>query len=400
MFFSGGINCPTQRAPDWWESARFQAFCVAWSWLRQNSVTSSRPPAGNASRWAANTMKELLMKTLPVVVLVLLLASCGQVENIQPSSTAEKQSTLTVFLSATVSPSATAASTQTVMAFPTTSEQATIEAFGSLCTNSRSTLGSEISTDEKWIAAACISENGTEDSPLQVVSFDYAKDWKIYFRDYSQGRAYDHKSIIIPYRWSNDGKYLYAVSPTKLSGCCWIGGKYILLVRLDLETGLVEELLNTIDPSTTRRNSFTISENDRHLLFTPMTEQAYDFAVLDLLSGETRPVKLKQPEYINLEYAIMSPYEDVIVLPYFENTEFNDYVIISIAAIDLSSNKQSVLVSDLQEGEELYPIHWIDTEHVLISNANPLVYHRDYEPPIEYWSLDIHTGERTTVDNP
>jgi hypothetical protein len=43
---------PTQRAPDWWESARFQAVFVAWSWFRQSGVLSSHPPAGNASRWA------------------------------------------------------------------------------------------------------------------------------------------------------------------------------------------------------------------------------------------------------------------------------------------------------------------------------------------------------------
>jgi hypothetical protein len=41
---------PTMRAPDVWESARFQAVCVAWSVFRQNSVTSARPAAGNASR--------------------------------------------------------------------------------------------------------------------------------------------------------------------------------------------------------------------------------------------------------------------------------------------------------------------------------------------------------------
>ena len=40
----------TQRAPDWWESARFQAVCVASNWFRQNGVISSRPPAGNANR--------------------------------------------------------------------------------------------------------------------------------------------------------------------------------------------------------------------------------------------------------------------------------------------------------------------------------------------------------------
>src|SRR3989304_134035 len=42
----------TQRAPDWWESARFQAVSLAGSWFCQSGVVSSHPPAGNASRWA------------------------------------------------------------------------------------------------------------------------------------------------------------------------------------------------------------------------------------------------------------------------------------------------------------------------------------------------------------
>ena len=45
----------TRRAPDVWESARFQALFLAWNWLRQNGVLSARPAAGNASRWAADT---------------------------------------------------------------------------------------------------------------------------------------------------------------------------------------------------------------------------------------------------------------------------------------------------------------------------------------------------------
>ncbi|RPI94204.1 MAG: hypothetical protein EHM40_07335 [Chloroflexi bacterium] len=35
-----------RRAPDGWDSSRFQAACVASSWFRQNGVLSSRPPAG------------------------------------------------------------------------------------------------------------------------------------------------------------------------------------------------------------------------------------------------------------------------------------------------------------------------------------------------------------------
>jgi hypothetical protein len=40
------------RAPDVWDSARFQAVFVAWGWFRQIGVISARPAAGNASRWA------------------------------------------------------------------------------------------------------------------------------------------------------------------------------------------------------------------------------------------------------------------------------------------------------------------------------------------------------------
>ncbi|MFT3894063.1 MAG: hypothetical protein QM730_20730 [Anaerolineales bacterium] len=45
---------PTQRAPDVWESPRFQAVCVAGGGFRQKGVASSHPPAGNAPRWAAD----------------------------------------------------------------------------------------------------------------------------------------------------------------------------------------------------------------------------------------------------------------------------------------------------------------------------------------------------------
>ncbi len=48
---------PTPRAPDGWDSPRFQAGCVAEGWFRQSGIPSSRPPAGNASRWAADNKK-------------------------------------------------------------------------------------------------------------------------------------------------------------------------------------------------------------------------------------------------------------------------------------------------------------------------------------------------------
>src|SRR6266545_7834749 len=59
---------PTQRAPDWWESARFQAVCLAQDWFRQSGVVSSRPPAGNAHRWAVALLRRGVMTKLQVGV--------------------------------------------------------------------------------------------------------------------------------------------------------------------------------------------------------------------------------------------------------------------------------------------------------------------------------------------
>ena len=345
-------------------------------------------------------MNKVLAKTLAVIILGTLIVSCGKAESIKSSPTEQKQITPTVFLAPTIPPSITPVITPSETPYPTTPAQATIEAFDSLCVGSKEISMAEISPNGKWIAALCYWENEKEESPIQVVSLDHSKEWKIYYRDYGKNHTGDRHDGIMPYRWSKDEKFLYAVAGSRLSGCCWIGGKYVLLLRLNLETGSVEELLNTTDPSTTLRNSFTISEADRYLLFTPVTEQPYDFTILDLLSGETRVVKLEESKPINLEFAIMSPYEDIIVLPLFKNIEDNDYVVESLALIDLKLNEQRILVSGFKDNEELYPIHWIDMEHILISNANLFSYHYSFEPPIEYWSLNIHTGEREIVDKP
>ncbi len=51
--------------PDGWESARFQAVCAAEAGFHQKGVVSSRPPAGNAHRWAfshSETIQEVIVE--------------------------------------------------------------------------------------------------------------------------------------------------------------------------------------------------------------------------------------------------------------------------------------------------------------------------------------------------
>lgn len=347
------------------------------------------------------------------MLLGVLFVSCSNIQtvntpyNTENLPTLSKENTPTKTSTSTITPTTftttpTIEPTSTPSPLPATLERATIRAFGALCANIREIFKSEISPNGKWIAIECIGENETQDSPLRVTSIDHSKDWKIYYRDYIKGNQdYGSKNIIIPYRWSKDGKFLYTVSPTNASGCCWIGGKYVLLVRLNLETGEQIELLNASDPSSHSPLTFTISDNDRYLIYNSSTTQEYglyDFAILDLLSQKTQVIKLKFLKYINLDFAVMSLDENKIVMPLFENVEFNDFRVVSICLIDLTTGKQELLISDLKQENELYPIRWVDADHVLLSNANPDVWYD--QASAEYWLLDIHTSQLVKTEKP
>ena len=222
-------------------------------------------------------------------------------------------------------------STPTLTPFPTTPAQATIEAFDSLCIGSKKdfyTIGSkdihgiEISPNGKWIAATCYWENGKEESPLQVSSIDRSRDWKIYYSDYIFSRYKIDLSLsrddgVIPYHWSKDGRFLFATVGSRLDGCCWIGGRYVLLVRLNLETGEQIALLNA-EYYTAYTFDFIISGSDRYLLFTPPSNQLYDFAILDFQTWETQEVFLKFQKDIDVAYAIISPDDDKVIFPLFK----------------------------------------------------------------------------------
>ena len=253
-------------------------------------------------------------------------------------------------------------------------------------------MGSEISPDGKWIAAECFRENETNDSPLRVVSMDRSKDWKIYYRDYAHGEDYGPRNIIEPYRWSKDGKYLYAMSGSIASGCCWLGIRYILLVRLDLETGQQLELLEG-------GFDFKISDSDRYLMFTPPTYQKYDFAILGLQTWKTREIFLKFSKDFDLIYFVMSPADDKIVLPLFQQVEFNDYEVVSIGIIDLTTNKQKVLISGLKRGNELFPIRWVDATHVLLSDTGP-DWGQVSQSSAKFWLLNIDSTQLTEAQGP
>jgi hypothetical protein len=51
------VKCPTPRAPDVWESARFMSIFLASGLYCPQSESTLRPHAGNANRWAFSSQK-------------------------------------------------------------------------------------------------------------------------------------------------------------------------------------------------------------------------------------------------------------------------------------------------------------------------------------------------------
>ena len=339
-------------------------------------------------------MKRYLSKFLALTIFSIALTSCGKVETIQTPPTATKQSSPIISIIPTVSPTAESIPTRTP--FPTTLADATAQAFDSVLCNSKVVSWWDISPNGNWLAATCTDENGTGESPLFVSSIDNSRDWKIYYSDYifsppieKIGLSLDKHDGVVPKYWSKDGRFLYAVVGSRLDGCCWItGSRYALLVRLNLETGEQVQLLN-VDYYSANVFNLIISESDRYLLFTPPSHnQLYDFAVLDFQTWETKEIFLKVKRDVHMDYAKLSPQEDKVILPLFifSDLPVGHYRIDSIALIDLISREQDILITDIKPEEQVYPIQWLDDQHVLISNINPVY---DASDKIErQWILD------------
>jgi len=330
-------------------------------------------------------MKNLCTKILVVVICEILFVSCSEIRTTQVSSPTEIKFSPTIPLSATP--------TETPTSIPPTE---TATGFEDLCKNSVQILNSEISPTGNWIVAECYGENDGDDSPLQVVNREHTKEWKVYFRDFVKGNmVYGPKNMVVPYRWTKGEKFLYVTSPSINSGCCWLGGEYVFLVQLNLETGEQTDILNGED-----LGSFTISEDDHFLLFTPVTNPPYNIRVVDLIAVKTQIINLKFQKNIDLKYAVMSPYEDLIILPLFQQVEAdtNTYRVDSIALIDLTKNTQKLLISGLQMGSELYPIRWMDKENVLLSSLNPDNTYNQSDT--EYWLLNIDSGQLEKAETP
>lgn len=308
-----------------------------------------------------------------------------------PTNTLSPSPTMTPLASPTISPSPTLEPTPSItQPKPTPTRRPTAVAY---CDDQ---LGIDLSPNQNWVAATCYGKvddslKTIEDSSLRVVSLTGSVEWEIRFGDYARGAGYDRKDLIVPFHWSEDGRYLYATAYQRGSGCCWLGS-YIMLIRLNLATGRQDAIVNlmpdAIHPGTL---DFSFSPGDRYLIYTRETRGTI-LIVLDLLTWESQAIDLYFQNVVGAGDPLMSPDEDEIVLLILEWADYPNYefgTVTSLIYIDLKDGSQTRLISRMNDLDELYPVRWENEGQVLLSSS------RDYPCSGELWLLDVHTGEMT-----
>lgn len=319
----------------------------------------------------------------------------------QPKQTLTSPPTATALaLTPSSTPTITPTPTRTLTSTPsptpdaTSLARATLDALGDPCQPNGTVerYGSGVSPDGKWVAISCYGGPVSlgRDSFLLVFSLDGGKQWSLYFRDFANGGSYDAKDGLNAYRWSPDGKYLYAIAGSRLSGCCWIGN-LVLLVRLNLETGAQIAFLNGMSEYDRNPLNFAISEDGRYLFLSP---QNRSLDITTLSTGETQRVELQFQRAIDANFILISPEGDQIILGLFHFQEDEEeFVLETIGFINLITGKQSVIPLDMVKTGSLYPIEWEDGDLVLFSN------YPDRPDLADFWLLNIYTGEVVQVEN-
>jgi hypothetical protein len=272
--------------------------------------------------------------------------------------------------------------------------KATVAAYGAICDLPDSNYYYEISPDGLWIAMVCEGKNGELGSYLRVVSIQGSGKWTIFFDDYSKGLKDPDIGYLHPYHWSRNGKNLYITAPSRISGCCWMGG-WLLLTRLNLENGRQTTIANyASDGHGPAGADFSISSSERYVLYTPQNGIIY---ILDLLTWKQKAIELKF-ENTGAGETLMSNDDRKIILiirQYPEGThgELSDLTYGSLVLLDLETGSQKILLSGYEFSDTPKPFGWKD-------DANAWLCHDMSCDKRNLLLLNIYTGELTEVRIP
>lgn len=212
---------------------------------------------------------------------------------------------------------------------------------------------------------------------IKIVSVDNKKEWNVSFSELSGTQGAGTVSVA---HWSKDGRFLYVFPKQDGAdgGYEWFwGSKWVKLVRLDLETGIWED--------TKMGYGFSFSPDDHFLAY--RSEQGIH--IHDLITEQEKVVQVSYAEYGRFTW---SPDSQQIVFVASLNEDDLENQKNGFTALLLDVSKQTTQTLFENSTEFLYPVEWIDNNHV--------VFEKIFEGFGERFSLNLNTKEMTLITNP
>jgi hypothetical protein len=230
--------------------------------------------------------------------------------------------------------------------------------------------GLGLSPDGAW----AVFFNG---SSIKIISVDKIKDWEVSFSELAGTQGAGTVSVA---HWAEDGNFLY-VYPRQVGadgGYEWFwGSEWSKLIRLDLETGVWTD--------TKMGYAYSFSPDDHYLAY--RSDQGIH--IYDLITAQEKVVQVRYAEFGRF---IWSPDNQKIVFVASLNEDDLENRENGFTALFLDVNKQVVQTLFENNTEFLYPVEWIDMNHVVLEKI--------FEGFGERFNLNLKTGEITSTTNP
>lgn len=216
------------------------------------------------------------------------------------------------------------------------------------------------SPDGKW-TAYFFGLFQSIDYKLSVANFEDTIVWNI------NQKHFDGESWFIPYRWSQDSRYLYFNIHVSFSGFVpfYQGAG---LQRLDVLDGTVSDVLSSGYISNPTYNiyrwnfvPFTLSTDDKQLAYINNFDNEIQLVIRDMMTGNEKSLRLKG--YSDAGSIIWSPQQDKLVIAVSKGTDWSN-ALSSIELIYIDSLTTKTLIKD--KDWIFDPIMWTNNHTVLL----------------------------------
>jgi Tol biopolymer transport system component len=216
---------------------------------------------------------------------------------------------------------------------------------------------------------------------LSVTNFDDTVTWNVNQPNFGSEASFT------PYRWSQDGRYLYFNIYVAIDGYVpfYQGAG---LQRLDVLNGTVSEVLSNgyLSDSTYHIYiwnfvTFSLSPDDKLLAYINLLENGMQLVIRDMKTGNEKSTLFEG--YSSAGSILWSPQQDQLVLAVTKGTNWSD-TLCSIELVELDSLTSRTLVKDKDLDWVYDPVLWNNNHTILLKErGGPYLY------------LDITTGKLT-----